>query len=121
MNLRYLEVFARRLLSFVLVLFVLSLMIFVLARVVPGDPARMTLGPSATQEQVDQLRTRMGLDQPVLVQYGRYIGNALQGDLGQSIVSGNAVVDDIRSFLPATLELIVITVIIELAFAIPLA
>ncbi|WP_319518464.1 ABC transporter permease [uncultured Martelella sp.] len=120
MNLRYLEIFVRRLAGFAMVLFVLSLMIFVLARVVPGDPARMSLGPSATQEQVDQLRTRMGLDQPVLVQYGRYIGNAVHGDLGQSIVSGNAVVDDIRAFLPATLELIIVTVIIELAFAIPL-
>ena len=120
MNWRYLEMLIRRLAGFVLVMFVLSLMIFVLARIVPGDPARMTLGPSATQEQVDQLRQRMGLDQPVIVQYGRYIGNALQGDLGQSIVTGNPISKDIAAFLPATLELIVATVFIELLFAIPL-
>ncbi|MCM2293154.1 ABC transporter permease [Allorhizobium sp. BGMRC 0089] len=110
----------RRLVSVVMVLFVLSLMIFALARVVPGDPARMALGPAASQQQVEALRRQMGLDQPVIVQYGRYLAHAVTGDFGQSLVSNRPVLDDIRSFLPATLELVIVTVLIDLVIAIPL-
>ena len=110
MGRQIIEGILRRTASVVLVLFVLSLMIFVLARVVPGDPARMALGPSATAEQVAELQAEMGLDQPVIVQYGRYMGNALRGDLGQSLVTNRSVTDDIADFLPATLELVLATV-----------
>ena len=114
------EAILRRVIGFVVVLVVLSLMIFVLARVVPGDPARMALGPSATAEQVAALRLEMGLDRPVLVQYGAYIGNALRGDLGRSIFSGRPVTRDIAEFLPATLELVIVTVAMMIVVAIPL-
>lgn len=116
----YIGLLLKRMLSFVLVLFVLSLMIFVLARVVPGDPARMALGPSATREQVNQLRQRMGFDQPVITQYVRYVSNAVRGDLGSSIVSNREVRDDIATFLPATLELVVVTILIVFGVAVPL-
>ena len=76
-----------RLGMFVLVMIALSIMIFVLARVVPGDPARMALGPAATQEQVEALRQQMGLDRPLPVQYLSYANKALHGDLGMSLVS----------------------------------
>lgn len=116
----YVALFARRAAGFLLVLFVLSLMIFVLARIVPGDPARMALGPSATQEQVDQLRQRMGLDEPLLTQYANYVGHAVTGDLGRSIVSNREVSADIATFLPATLELVIVTIVLVFAVAVPL-
>ncbi|KOF13525.1 peptide ABC transporter [Ensifer adhaerens] len=116
----YVALFARRAVGFLMVLFVLSLMIFVLARIVPGDPARMALGPSATQEQVDQLRQRMGLDEPLITQYVSYVGHAVTGDLGRSIVSDREVSADIATFLPATLELVIVTIVIIFAVAVPL-
>ncbi|RDL48296.1 putative D,D-dipeptide transport system permease protein DdpB [Ensifer sp. M14] len=116
----YVALFARRAVGFLMVLFVLSLMIFVLARIVPGDPARMALGPSATQEQVDQLRQRMGLDEPLITQYVSYVSHAVTGDLGRSIVSDREVSADIATFLPATLELVIVTIAIIFAVAVPL-
>ncbi|MCX5493318.1 ABC transporter permease [Kaistia dalseonensis] len=114
------ELFLRRIAGFVLVLFVLSLIIFVLARVVPGDPARIALGPRATQEQVDAMRISMGLDEPLIGQYFTYIGKVLHGDLGESLLSHKPVRDDLATFLPATLELVLATVILVFAVSIPL-
>lgn len=116
----YLYTFARRIVGFVGVLFVLSLMIFVLARVVPGDPARIALGPSASQAQVDAMRQEMGLDRPLAEQYATYVWNALQGDLGRSLISGRAVTTEIAALLPATLELVLTTVVMMAVVAIPL-
>ncbi|NGO51361.1 ABC transporter permease [Allomesorhizobium camelthorni] len=116
----YLYTFAKRIAGFVGVLFVLSLMIFILARVVPGDPARIALGPSATQEQVDTMRQSMGLDRPLMEQYVTYVWNALQGDLGRSLISGRPVTTEIAALLPATLELVLVTVIMMALIAIPL-
>ncbi|NDU99842.1 ABC transporter permease [Pseudoroseicyclus tamaricis] len=118
--LSFIEPILARLAGFIMVLLVLSLMIFLLARVVPGDPARMALGPSATQEQVAELRLEMGLDEPILTQYVAYMGRALQGDLGRSITSGRPVLSDIADFLPATLELVLVTVFLMVIIAIPL-
>lgn len=116
----YVALFARRAVGFLMVLFVLSLMIFMLGRIVPGDPARMALGPSATQAQVDQLRQRMGLDEPLITQYVSYVSHAVTGDLGRSIVSDREVSADIATFLPATLELVIVTIVIIFAVAVPL-
>ncbi|MCT8997382.1 ABC transporter permease [Chelativorans intermedius] len=115
-----LDILLRRLLGFAGVMFVLSLMIFVLARIVPGDPARIALGPSATQEQVDAMRQEMGLDQPVLVQYLDYAASALKGDFGRSLISGKPVSGEILELLPATLELVIVTVFLMIAISVPL-
>lgn len=109
-----------RLGTFLLVMIALSVMIFVLARVVPGDPARMALGPSATPEQVEALRMQMGLNQPLVLQYIDYIGKALRGDLGMSLVSQRPVLTDLAQTVPATLELVLVSVIFMFAVAIPL-
>lgn len=109
-----------RLGTFVLVMIALSIMIFALARVVPGDPARMALGPAATQEQVDALRVQMGLDKPLLVQYVDYVGKALQGDLGMSLVSQRPVTTDLEQTVPATVELVLVSVVFMFVVAIPL-
>lgn len=109
-----------RLGTFVLVMVALSIMIFVLARVVPGDPARMALGPAATSEQIEALRLQMGLDQPLVFQYVDYIGKALRGDLGMSLVSQRPVTTDLGQTVPATLELVLVAVIFMFVVAIPL-
>lgn len=120
MYMNALDLTFRRLLGFAGVMIVLSLMIFILARVVPGDPARIALGPSATQEQVEQMRLEMGLDKPVVVQYIDYVSGALRGDFGRSLISGKPVVDEILELLPATLELVIVTVLIMVAVSVPL-
>nr|WP_320141187.1 ABC transporter permease [uncultured Cohaesibacter sp.] len=116
----FLEAFLKRIVGFILVLLVLSVVIFILARVVPGDPARIALGPSASQEQVDAMRQSMGLDDPLVVQYLSYLGKAATGDLGKSLLSGKPVSEDVRTFLPATVELVVVTVLFMFAVAVPL-
>src|SRR5690606_12811346 len=115
-----LEVLLRRLIGFAGVMIVLSLMIFILARVVPGDPARIALGPSATQAQVEAMRTEMGLDDPLVVQYVDYMTNALRGDFGRSLISGKPVMQELVELLPATLELVIVTVLIMVVVSVPL-
>lgn len=116
----YLFFVVRRLLWSVVVLLGLSIVIFTIARVVPGDPARIALGPLATQEQVDKLRTQMGLDEPVPIQYVRYASGLVQGDLGRSLLTQQKVNDDVRQTFPATLELVLATLILALAIGLPL-
>ena len=85
-----------------------SVLIFALARVMPGDPARLALGPAANAEQVAAMRERLGLDRPVLVQYGIFVLHALRFDFGQSLYTSRPVADDIIETFPATLELVLI-------------
>lgn len=110
----------RRIAGFAGVLLVLALMIFVLARVVPGDPARIALGPTASDAQVQQLRSEMGLDDPLTMQFVHFLGNAVQGDFGVSLISGRPVAQEIAALLPATLELVLATLVIMLVFGLPL-
>ena len=96
----------RRVLHSVFVLLGLSLVIFVIARVMPGDPARMAVGARAPQWVVDRLREQMHLNQPLAVQYGYWLGDALRGDFGLSLVTQRPVTTDILEFFPASLELV---------------
>jgi peptide/nickel transport system permease protein len=102
----------RRLIHSVFVLLGLSIVIFVIARVMPGDPARMAVGARAPQWVVDRLRTQMHLDQPIAVQYGYWLRDALQGDFGLSLVTQRSVTHDIIEFLPASLELVLVSGVI---------
>jgi peptide/nickel transport system permease protein len=95
----------RRLSHSVFVLVGLSILIFVLARVMPGDPARLTLGPLATSEQVEKLSQEMNLDKPIYLQYYIWLKSALRGDFGKSLITRRPIAQDIATFLPATLEL----------------
>ncbi len=83
----------RRLLATVPVLLGVSFIVFVAMQLIPGDVARALLGPLATQETVDQYRRYLGLDQPIIVQYGKWLGHALQGDLGRSFSSNMPVAE----------------------------
>lgn len=111
---------ARRAASLLVVLLGLAVLIFVIARVVPGDPARIALGPLASAGQVAELRAEMGLDEPFHVQLGTYLWNLAHGDLGRSLLTSRPVTEDIARALPATLELILFTIVLQVALSIPL-
>lgn len=96
----------RRIFSSLGVLFGVSLLIFILARVIPGDPARIALGPMASPEQVEALRRELYLDRPLPLQYLEFLRRLARGDLGISTYSKRPVVEDLKEYLPATLELI---------------
>lgn len=95
-----------RLLASLVVLAGVSMLMFVIARVIPGDPARIALGPNATEAQVEALRRERHLDQPIPVQYWEYVREVARGNLGNSLYSNRPVRQDIAQYLPATLELI---------------
>ena len=110
----------RRLLWSLLVLVGLSIVIFAIARVVPGDPARMALGPRATPEMVADLQHSLGLDRPLIEQYGLFVGGLAHGDLGLSLLTRRAVSADIQESFAATFELVVATIFLAVVFGVPL-
>ena len=129
--------FARRLAQGVLLVLLVSFTIFALLRVVPGDPARIILGPMATNQVVEEAAREMGLRDPIPVQYIRYLGNVVRGDFGTSFIkarSGGAVggardeargerakvLDLVGSTLPLTLQLAGIALVFTALLAIPL-
>jgi len=93
---------------------------FVLATMVPSDPARAALGPDATESQVAQYRRERGLDQPLPVQYIRYVSAIASGDFGRSIVSRTPVIDDLARFIPATVELLIPSLLLSVVFGVGL-
>ncbi|MGD2041609.1 MAG: ABC transporter permease [Anaerolineae bacterium] len=97
---------------------VLTLVFFVV-RVIPGDPATAALGDYASEEAVDAMRERMGLNDPLYVQYFRFLGNMLRGDLGTSMITGTPINESIRSVLPYTLQLTLTAVVIGALFGVP--
>ena len=115
----YYRFVARRLLHAVPVLFGLSVLIFVVTRVIPGDPVRLALGPAASQRQVELARERMGLDEPVYVQYLDWIVGVFNGDWGMSLRTSRNVFDDIMVRLPATIELVVVALVVAILIAVP--
>jgi peptide/nickel transport system permease protein len=103
-----------------IVLLGVSVIVFGLMQLVPGDPVRVALGTRFDQETYDALRERAGLDRPLLVQYFSYLGNALTGDFGVSFRSGQPVTTALLDRLPATLSLAGMSLLIALLIAIPL-
>lgn len=109
----------RRLVLLVPVLFGLTVLMFIVARVLPGDPVALAAGPNATAAEIARLRAEFGLDQPLLVQYLTYATGLLQGDFGYSIFTRRPVFDDLLTYLPATLELVVASMLLAVALGIP--
>ncbi|MDM9623234.1 peptide ABC transporter [Rhizobium sp. AC44/96] len=103
-----------------IVLFGVSLLIFAIARVIPGDPARIALGPNATVEAVAALRDRLHLNENFLTQYAYFLGDLFRGDLGVSLYTNRPVMLDIAQFLPATLELVIVSGIMMVVLGLPL-
>jgi len=93
---------------------------FLLTRALPGDPAAYFAGPAATKEAIEQIRVKLGLDQTLLVQFGRYVGDLAQGDLGNSLTTGQPVAKEIKNRLPASAELTLLGLIVSMAIAVPL-
>jgi peptide/nickel transport system permease protein len=101
-----LQTLIHRLVASLVVLVGVSMLMFAIARVIPGDPARIALGPNATETQVQALRHERHLDEPIPVQYWEYVRELAHGNLGVSLYSNRPVREDIAQYLPATLELI---------------
>jgi peptide/nickel transport system permease protein len=109
-----------RLLQFIPTLFVVSVVVFLMVRAIPGDPAHIMLGPTARPEQIEALRVQMGLDKPIWTQYLWWIEGVLRGDLGRSWINNFPVADLIRQKLPATIALSLGSMAVALLVAIPL-
>src|SRR5262249_3833119 len=93
---------------------------FLLTRALPGDPAAYFAGPAATKEAIEQIRVKLGLDQPLYRQFVRYISDLAHGDLGTSLTTGQPVATEIKSRLPASAELTLLGLIVSMAIAVPL-
>lgn len=101
------------------VLIVLTIAFFIV-RLAPGDPAALMLGPDATPEQAEELRSQLGLDQPIIIQYASFIVSAVKGDLGQSIFFNQPVTQVLKSRAEPTVFLSLFSLIIALVVAVPI-
>jgi peptide/nickel transport system permease protein len=110
----------RRIVQSIPVLIGLSVLIFLIARVVPGDPVAAALGPQASKEQIEEFRRELGLNEPIWVQYIDWVTGVLQGDWGISLRTYENVFHDISIRFAATLELVVVSLFFAVLFAIPL-
>jgi peptide/nickel transport system permease protein len=109
----------RRVVHLLPVLLLISLIVFFVFRIIPGDAAVMRLGLEADPEAVNELRRALGLDKPLPLQYLDWLGNALRGDLGQSSINQQPVLSLVLEKLPATLELAVLGVLLALVISLP--
>lgn len=116
MNVQYI---AQRLVTALVVVLGVTFAVFLIIQLVPGDPARVILGVQANDENVAALRERLGLNEPFLVQYGKWLSNALRGDLGKSLITGQEVTPQLKQRLPATLQLAALALLIGLVIALP--
>ncbi|KJE27459.1 binding--dependent transport system inner membrane component family protein [Geobacillus kaustophilus] len=108
----------RRVLMVIPVLFGMSLVVFFMIRAIPGNPAQVILGQKATKEAVAALTHKLGLDQPWYVQYMKYIGGLLHGDLGESIRTGAPIAEEIWPYLAATIELSLVAMLIAVVIGV---
>lgn len=110
----------RRLIQIIPVMLIVSVIVFVLIRITPGDPVQVMMGESPDPAVYQELRAKLGLDQPIPVQYVFWLGRVVQGDLGKSIRDSSPVLPEILSRLPATIELAIAALFVSLLIAIPL-
>jgi peptide/nickel transport system permease protein len=110
----------RRLLATVVVLLIASVIAFVVLRLAPGNPARAVLGPTATERAVQNLRDQMELDKPVPQQYVHYVDGLVHGDFGTSYRTRTSVGSELRTRLPATIELALYAILFSVVLAIPI-
>jgi peptide/nickel transport system permease protein len=93
---------------------------FLLTRALPGDPAAYFAGPAATKEAIEQIRVKLGLDKPLIVQFGHYVSDLARGELGNSLSTGQPVSTEIRTRLPASAELTLLGLLLSVSIAVPL-
>jgi peptide/nickel transport system permease protein len=111
----------RRILHMIPVLLLISIFVFMLVRLVPGDPAAIMLGPRATPENIAKMHKQLRLDDPVWVQYGTFLGNLTQGDLGDSIRKREPVRDVLADRVPPTIFLVLYAAALSVIISLPLA
>jgi peptide/nickel transport system permease protein len=109
----------RRLIHSIFIIWGCATLVFFLIRMIPGDPVIQMLGPEYTPEAAEALRHKLGLDEPVYIQYVKWFGNILTGDLGASVASGESVTGAIASGLPKTLSLAGLSFLIAVLIAVP--
>lgn len=109
----------RRLLLLIPVLVGLTLLVFAISRLLPGDPVALAAGPNASAAEIADLAREFGLDKPLPVQYWNYATGLLVGDWGQSIFTRRPVMEDLKAYLPATLELVIAAMLLAIVIGIP--
>ncbi|RMF85825.1 MAG: ABC transporter permease, partial [Nitrospinota bacterium] len=114
----FLRYFVHRLIASVITLLGVSFIVFLMVRLLPGDPARVIAGLLASEEDVALIRVQLGLDKPLHVQYGIFLLRALQGDLGRSARTSDPVIKEIWARFPATLKLAVISTLLATLFGV---
>ena len=117
---RFLRYAGKRLLFLIPQLIAVSIIVFFLVRLLPGDPAFLMAGQFATKERIEEVRRDLGLDRPLAEQYVIYVGNVLRGDFGKSWRTSQNVTADIRQRLPATLELVLCAGILSVLLGVPI-
>jgi peptide/nickel transport system permease protein len=115
-----LDYILKRMVMAIFVLISVSILTFFIARVVPSNPAAAWVGPHPTKEQIEKATIELGLDKPLYVQYQRYMQDLLSGNLGTSVRTHQPILSDIKTFLPATLELVFVGMLIAVLIGIPL-
>jgi ABC-type dipeptide/oligopeptide/nickel transport system permease component len=115
--LRYL---IRRLILAIPILLAVFTLVFLVVRIIPGDPAEAALGDYASKEAVEALRERMGLNEPIHIQYIHFLGDLLRGDFGESLISGMPIREQIAHVLPYTIQLTLASVLIGVLLGVPL-
>ncbi|MDC7125071.1 MAG: ABC transporter permease [Spirochaetales bacterium] len=110
----------RRMLWVIPTVLVVSFLVYVAMDLTPGDPANAVLGDVATDEQYNQVREEMGLNDPIVVRYFRYVVNAVQGDLGTTLYGKRSVWDEVMSRLPYTIYLTLASIVVAVIFSLPL-
>src|SRR6056297_992073 len=99
----------RRLLILIPLLLAISIVVFFMIHLIPGDPVQIMLGDKGSEEDVARLRAELGFDQPLHIQYFKFLTNLVQGDLGRSIRNRNPVINEIQTSFPATIELTILS------------
>ena len=110
----------RRIIAMIPVVIGITFLVFMIMQLAPGDPVQMILGDNASPEAVEAMRDEMGLNDNVLIQYGRYLVNLVQGDMGTSYVNKRPVADEVFSRVPATFKLAAVAAVVSIVIAIPL-
>jgi glutathione transport system permease protein len=104
----------------IVTLFAVLTLVFIIVRVLPGDPAQLILGDQASRDAIEALHVKLGLDQPILVQYATFLGGALRGDWGVSMVTGQPVLAEVLNVLPWTIDLTLVSLALGVLFGVPL-
>lgn len=110
----------RRVLAAIPVLGIVAIFVFLLLRLTPGDPAAIIAGDAATPAQLERIRESLGLDQPIAVQFGQWVGQLLRGDFGTSLMSNQPVIGLIADRAPPTIWLALITITLSVLIAVPM-